>query len=79
MQPGGDVVVPLAHAAPDAQAVRSGAEVAPVTQGGDRGAEDVGDFGDGEQLVLDGRPVRCGVVDDAPVVVSARGCCSQSW
>ena len=56
-----------------------GAEVAPVTQGGDRGAEDVGDFGDGEQFVLDGRPVRCGVVDDAPVVVSARGCCSRSW
>jgi hypothetical protein len=52
LQPGGDAVVPVAHGAPDAEAVRSGAEVTPAAQGGDRGARDVGDFGDGEQFVV---------------------------
>ena len=52
LQPGGDFVVPVAHAAADAEAAGTGAEVAPVAQGGDGDADDVGDFTDGEQFVV---------------------------
>src|SRR5665811_1283961 len=52
LQPGGDFVVPVAHAAADAEAAGTGAEVAPVTQGGDGDADDVGDFTDGEQFIV---------------------------
>ena len=80
LQPGGDVVVPVAHGASEAEGVRSGAEVAAVTQGSDRGAEDVADFGHGEQFALDGRHVRCDVVDDGSrVVVSAPSLSSSAW
>ena len=51
MQPGADLAAPVADAAADAEAVRTRAEVAPVAQGGNGDAENVGDFGDGEQLV----------------------------
>src|SRR3712207_7783306 len=37
-------------AAAEAEAVRAGAQVAPVPQGGDGGAQQLGCFGDGEQL-----------------------------
>ena len=52
MQPDADFTAPVADAAADAEAVRTGAEVAPVAQGGDGDAENVGDLGDGEQLVV---------------------------
>ncbi len=52
MQPGADFAAPVADAAADAEAVRTGAEVAPVAQGGDGDAENVGDLSDGEQLVV---------------------------
>jgi len=38
--------------------VRTGAEVAPAAQGGDGDADNVGDFGDGEQLVVGVRVLR---------------------
>src|ERR1035437_595727 len=52
LQPGGDFVVPVAHAAADAEAAGTGAEVAPVAKGGDGDADDVGDFTDGEQFIV---------------------------
>src|SRR5665647_912390 len=58
LRPGGDFVVPVAHAAADAEAAGTGAEVAPVAQGGDGDADDVGDFTDGEQLVVGVRVLR---------------------
>ena len=52
LQPGGDFVVPVAHATADAETAGTGAEVAPVAQGGHGDADDVGDFTDGEQFVV---------------------------
>jgi len=46
------VVQSVDDAAADAEAVRSGAEVSPVAQGGDRGADQVGGLGDREQRVV---------------------------
>src|SRR6478752_1170024 len=50
VQPCEHFVAPVAHAAADAEAARSGAQVAPVAQGADGGAEQFGGFGDGEQI-----------------------------
>ena len=59
----GDPVLEVAAAVDDApagsEAAGSGAEVAPVAQGGDGDAENVGDFGDGEQLVVGVRVLGC--------------------
>ena len=40
------------HASTDAEAAGPGAEVSPLAQGGDRSADQVGDLGDREQLVV---------------------------
>src|SRR5680860_966986 len=58
-----DFAAPVADRPADPKALWSGAEVAPVAQGGDRDADDVGDFGDGEQFVVGVRGLgRCGPV-----------------
>src|SRR3712207_9489183 len=44
------VVAAIEDAAAEPEGVRAGAQVAPVPQGGDRGAQQVGGFADGEQL-----------------------------
>ena len=44
------VVAAIEDAAAEPEGVRAGAQVAPVPQGGDRGAQQLGGFADGEQL-----------------------------
>src|SRR5215213_9295623 len=52
---GEDLRAPVADAAADAEAARAGAEVAPVAQGRDRDADNVGDFLHGQQFVVGAR------------------------
>ena len=47
-----DVAAPVADGAADEEALWAGAEVAPVAQGRDGYADEVGDFGEGEELVV---------------------------
>ena len=47
-----DVGSPVADSPADPEAPWAGAEVAPVAQGGDGGAEQFGGFGDGKQLIV---------------------------
>src|SRR5215218_4862272 len=54
---GEDLRAPVADAAADAEAARAGAEVAPVAQGRDRDADNVGDFLHGQQFVVGARRV----------------------
>src|SRR5215211_1489729 len=54
---GEDLRAPVADAAADAEAARAGAEVAPVAQGRDRDADNVGDFLHGQQFVVGARGV----------------------
>src|SRR5215203_7502900 len=57
VEPGEDLRAPVADAAADAEAARAGAEVAPVVQGRDRDADNVGDFLHGQQFVVGVRGV----------------------
>src|SRR5690348_13635840 len=50
VDPGAEVVAAVEDAAAEAEAGRSGAEVSPVAEGGDGGAEEFGGLGDGEQV-----------------------------
>ena len=52
VDPGVQVVAAVEDAAAEAEAARAGAQVSPVPQGGDGGAQQFGGFGDGEQLGL---------------------------
>ena len=52
VDPGVQVVAAVEDAAAEAEAARTGAQVSPVAQGGDGGAQEVGGFGDGEQVGL---------------------------
>src|SRR4051812_9746352 len=52
--PGAQVVAAVENAPGEAEATRSGVAVAPEAQGGDRGAQQFGGFGDGEQLGFGG-------------------------
>ena len=71
MQPCEHFVAPVAHTTADAEAARSGAQVAPVAQGADGGAEQFGGFGDGEQIRL-GRGGRGSVRDLVDVRLRAQ-------
>jgi hypothetical protein len=79
VEPREELRAPVADAAADAEAARASAEVAPVAQGRDRDADNVGDFLHGQQFVIGadqlgrnrgvrlGRPGRrfsCGVAAD---------------
>ena len=50
--PGVEVVGAVKDAAAEAEAAGSGAEVPPIAQSGDGCAEEVGCFGDGEEIVV---------------------------
>jgi hypothetical protein len=50
VDPRAEVVTAVEDAAAETEAARAGAQVAPVAEGGDRGAEELGGFGDGEQF-----------------------------
>ena len=52
VEPGEDLRAPVADAAANAEAARAGAEVAPVAQGRDGDADNVGDFLNGQQFVV---------------------------
>lgn len=52
VEPGEDLRAPVADAAANAEAARAGAEVAPVAQGRDGDADNVGDFLHGQQFVV---------------------------
>ena len=58
LEPVANVGAPVAHRAADLEAVRSGAEVSPVAEGGDGDADEVGDLVDGVEVV-----VRVGVAE----------------
>jgi hypothetical protein len=57
VEPGEDLPAPVADAAADAEAARAGAEVAPIAQGCDRYADNVGNLLYGQQFVVDARGV----------------------
>src|SRR4051794_18696258 len=50
VDPGVEIVAAVEDAAAEPKAGRAGAEVAPVPEGGDRGPQQLGGLGDGEQL-----------------------------
>src|SRR4029453_183759 len=52
VEPDEDLRAPIADAAANAEAARAGAEVAPVAQGRDGDADNVGDFLHGQQFVI---------------------------
>src|SRR4051812_35881727 len=52
VDPGMEILAAVEDPAADAEATWSGAEVPPVAEGGDGGAEEFGGFGDGEQVGL---------------------------
>jgi hypothetical protein len=70
-----DVVGAVEDAAAEADAAGSGAEVAPIAQGGDGCAEQVGGVGDGEKVVLVLVPVRLGWISSGIVDKSSTRSC----
>ncbi len=60
VDPGVQVLAAVEDAAAEAEAVRAGALVSPIPEGGDGSAEEFGGFGDGEQVGLVARGAASG-------------------
>jgi hypothetical protein len=69
LEPVLDIGAVVAHVSANAEAARSGAEVAPLAQGGGQDAQQLGYFGEGDQFI--------GVV--VAIVVAVAGVGGGSW